>query len=166
MMTLTFLFSMLSKCTFSANRLLDENKPFRPILAGCRRPRWWFSTTPLVAGLAVLLTLTCYGQQQRRPQGRGQSTRPTTVSGESQVRPTFEGDVKSVTKKELFITSDNGNGLKFRITGKTTAYDNDKKIQVSSLAAGQHVAVEVQINLDGSYDAVNIKVQAATPPHP
>jgi len=168
-MSLPFLFFFkMVRCTFCANPLLHENKPFHLSRSGWARPRWWFSATGLLT-LATLLPPS-FGQQQpprqRQQPGRSQAPRPNSPTGERDVRPTFEGDVKSVSKKELYISSETGNGLKFRITSKTTAYDGDKEIKVSALQAGQHVAVVAQFELDGSYNAVSVKLQAASPPHP
>jgi hypothetical protein len=158
-MILTFLFAALIRCTFFANRFMNENKRFRQPLSGCTRPRWWLSAT-------LLLGIICSAQQypgqpvpQRgRPPLRGTGGLPGPT-GERDVRPTFEGDVKSISKKELFISSETGNGLKFVITGKTTAYDGDKKIKVTSLQTGQHIMVEAQLDVDGSYDAVNVRLK-------
>jgi hypothetical protein len=155
----TFLFSLIG-CTFLANGFFNENKQFRLLRSGCSRPRWWFSAT-------LLLALACYGQQpQRSRQPVRGLPRPGSPTGERDVRPTFEGDVKSISKKELFISSESGNGLKFHLTGKTTAYDGDKAIKVSALQVGQHVAVDAQFDVDGSYDAVSVRLKAATPPNP
>ena len=158
-MILTFLFSAQIRCTFCANRFMNENKRFRLLISGCTRPRWWLSAT-------LLLAMAGYGQQypgqplpQRgRPPLRGTGGLPGPT-GERDVRPTFEGDVKSISKKELFISSETGNGIKFIITGKTTAYDGDKRIKVTSLQTGQHVFIEAQLDVDGSYDAVNVRLK-------
>jgi hypothetical protein len=166
-MLLTFLVSCLFGCTFFANGFFNENKRFRLLRSGCSRPRWWFSATLFLTLVGFTrVGFTCYGQlpQQRRAPGGGLPRNGPT--GEREVHPTFEGDVKTISKKEVFISSETGNGLKFHITGKTTAYDGDNKIKVSSLQVGQHVAVEAQLDLDGSYDAVNIRLKAATPPNP
>ncbi len=158
-MILTFLFSAGIGCTFFANRFMNENKHFRLLWSGWARPRWWLSAT-------LFLAVVGYAQQypgqplpQRgRPPLRGTGGLPGPT-GERDVRPTFEGDVKSVSKKELFISSETGNGLKFIITGKTTAYDGDKKIKLTSLQTGQHVFIEAQLDVDGSYDAVNVRLK-------
>lgn len=153
----------LRKCTSLANRLMVENKPFRLLQFGCKRPNWWFSAI-------ALLAVACYGQQypqqRRQPNGRGGVPRSASSPAERQVHPTFEGDVKSISKKELFISQETGNGLKFRITGKTEAYDGDKSIKLASLHTGQHVAVEAQMDIDGSYNAVIVRLKAAASPQP
>ena len=158
-MILTFLFSVFIGCTFFANRFMNENNRLGLLRSGCTRPRWWLSAT-------LLLAMAGYAQQypgqpvpQRgRPPLRGTGGMPGTT-GERDVRPTFEGDVKSISKKELFISSETGNGIKFIITGKTTAYDGDRKIKLTSLQTGQHVFIEAQLDVDGSYDAVNVRLK-------
>jgi len=129
--------------TFFANRTPLENTRFHVSTAGCKRPKWCFSAT-----VAMLVAMVCQAQP------------------EFQVRPTFQGDVKSVSKSELFLTTDSGNGIKFRVNGKTTFYEDDKKINVSAVKVGQHVAVEAKFALDGSYDAINVRLSKPAPPSP
>jgi hypothetical protein len=61
---------------------------------------------------------------------------------------------------------ENGGSLKFYVTGKTSILDGTKKIKISDLHDGERVAVDGGLAIDGSYDAVLIKVQAEQEPHP
>src|SRR5262245_46783471 len=127
-MTPTFLFPTLLRGISASTGFVFENAGLRSPRSGCRRPKWWFSATVL----AVRLCSTSFGQQRGRPQqGRGQvPPRPDSVKGAQQVRPTFEGDLKSASNKELYLVLDSGNTLKFRVNGKTVFYDGDQKIKV------------------------------------
>jgi hypothetical protein len=139
-MTPTFLISALIRCIFLSKGLASENKVLGSRRSGCKQPKWWFSATVF----SIVLCSQSLAQQQP-------------------VRPTFEGDVKSASNKELYVVLDGGNALKFRVNGKTIFYDRDQKIKASDLHSGQHVAVEAQFELDGSYNAVIVRLKAATP---
>ena len=76
------------------------------------------------------------------------------------VHPTTYGVIKSISRSLLLIRVDDEHEMKFQITHKTKFSSQDKQgshdIKASSLEAGQAVAVEAQVALDGAFEAVRV----------
>ena len=96
----------------------------------------------ITIGMCLLgLTTLCWGQ----PKG---------------VYPTTYGVVKSISRSLLLVRLDDEHEMKFQITHKTKFSSQDKQglhdIKASSLEAGQAVAVDAQVALDGAFEAVRV----------
>ena len=118
------------------------------------------------AGLAVLvLTLpsTAICQVVSRPYGSSGSRQaahpPRSSKDADKLMATFTGTIASITKKGLFVKTDDGNTLQFSRSGKTEFTDGSKKTKASSLKSGQPVSVEAKVNIDGSLAAVAVAIQ-------
>jgi hypothetical protein len=125
---------------------------------------------------AILLTaaLAPRGYAQRSGgsgRGGGRSRGASKRDQPPEVHPTFVGELASISGKEIFVAVENGNQLRFRITGKTVIQDGakkdgDPKLKLSALAAKEPVAVEARVAPDGTYDAVTVTVNPPPPPPP
>jgi len=69
----------------------------------------------------------------------------------------FNGKVKSATKKEITIETDEGNLVEFTINRKTRTERGGKSISPSELKTGDGVTVEARQELLGYLVAVEIK---------
>ena len=76
------------------------------------------------------------------------------------VHPVTYGVIKSISRSLLLVSVDDEHEMKFQITRKTKFSSQDKQgshdIKASSLEAGQAVAVEAQVALDGAFEAVRV----------
>ena len=110
--------------------------------------------------VAILLVAPVGAQ---RGGGRGPSRQQLpqkTDPNEADILATFSGKVFTVTKKEVAITLlDGDHELPFRIGGKTDVLDGKAKKKLADLAVGDMVDVEAKRALDGTLDAVHIKLR-------
>ena len=110
--------------------------------------------------VAILLVAPASAQ---RGGGRGPSRQQLpqkTDPNEADILATFSGKVFTVTKKEVAITLlDGDHELPFRIGGKTDVLDGKAKKKLADLAVGDMVDVEAKRALDGTLDAVHIKLR-------
>ena len=72
--------------------------------------------------------------------------------------PNFIGILKAIDKKFILIESEDGNEQKVTLIKKTKYLDGEKTIAWGDLKVGGKVSVEVKFAPDGSFDAVNIRV--------
>jgi Domain of unknown function (DUF5666) len=100
------------------------------------------------------------GQQRRgtsRPSAqpdKGNSTDPL---------PSFAGTVRGLDSKLLTLERPDENTLEFNCSKKTKYYDGDKKIKVSAVKPGDQVSVDAKRAIDGSLDAVNVRLEHPKP---
>ena len=118
------------------------------------------------AGLAaLLLMLPAAGMCQvvPRPYGGSRSNQHAQLARSSKdadkLLATFTGTVASITKKDLFVKTGDGNTLQFSRSGKTEFTDGSKKMKASNLESGQPVSVKAKVNIDGSLAAVAVALQ-------
>lgn len=105
-----------------------------------------------------------------RPGGRsGTSLPPAVPGGGRQSRtqksrsvegpvPTFTGTIRGVDSKILTVEEAGANLLQFNCSKKTKYYDGSKKIKSATLKPGDRVAVDARRALDGSLDAVTVRL--------
>jgi len=114
---------------------------------------------------ALLLMLPAAGMCQvvPRPYGASRSNQPAHPARSSKdadkLLATFTGTVASITKKDLFVKTGDGNTLQFSRSGKTEFTDGSKKMKASNLESGQPVSVKAKVNIDGSLAAVAVALQ-------
>lgn len=89
--------------------------------------------------------------------------------------PTSHGILKSISGSQLFVEVDDEHEMKFRMTRKTKVYIQSKdgqgknavkEMKTSSLMPGQTLDIDMQISLEGEFEAVRILVVSpnAAPP--
>jgi hypothetical protein len=125
--------------------------------------------------IAVLAGL-CFGQRapvQGRTKGsasRGGSVSPADPNAPKGVYPTAHGIVKSLSGSQLYVEVDEDHEMKFRLIHKTKIFTQSKdaqgkivtkEIKASSLEPGQTVDIDMQVSLDGAFEAVNVTVVPA-----
>ena len=84
---------------------------------------------------------------------------------------TFNGTVKSMTKKEITIDLDaEQESLTLRRTGKTKFFKNDQEIKAADVAVGTHVTLDATRDGDSKLSALKVMVAppaaAKTPANP
>ena len=92
-------------------------------------------------------------------QGKGD---PSGTSKDG-VLPSFAGTVRGVDAKGLTLERPDENTLEFNCSRKTKFYDGPKKIKGTDLKPGDRVLVEARRAIDGSLDAVNVRVEHQKP---
>jgi hypothetical protein len=71
---------------------------------------------------------------------------------------TFHGVIESVDHKKIVVDQE-GNSMDFYITRKTRVFDGEKEIKASELKRGQQIQIEAIPHLDGTVDAVTVRLQ-------
>ena len=98
----------------------------------------------------------------RVPTGRGGSVAPADPNASKGVFPTAHGTVKSIAGSQLFVEMEEDHEMKFRLIHKTKIYsqskDGLKEIKASSLKPGETVDIDMQVSLDGAFEAVRVTV--------
>jgi hypothetical protein len=121
----------------------------RTIIAAC-------ALTVLLAP-ALMFSQGTYG---RRTRGAN-STNPGGYNGPA---VTFQGHLKSLTKKELRIDADaDGESITFRVSRKTHFLKDDKEIKLADVPLETIVAVDAVRDPDQKFSALNVIV---SPPKP
>jgi len=102
--------------------------------------------------------------------GRGGSVAPADPNAPKGVYPTAHGIVKSLSGSQLYVEVDEDHEMKFRLIHKTKVFTQSKdgqgkivtkEIKASSLEPGQTVDIDMQVSLDGAFEAVHITVVPA-----
>jgi hypothetical protein len=126
-----------------------------------------------VAGICVFaLSTLAFGQSRSPSRGRGsgagRGTIPLTANDTKGIYATSEGVLKSISKSQLMVQTDDEHEMKFRITRKTKFVSQDQQgthdIKASALESGQKVSVDAETALDGSFEAAKIVLVLAEPP--
>jgi hypothetical protein len=109
----------------------------------------------VVAALLAPALMFSQGTYGRRT--RGVNTANAGVYGGPAV--TFQGNLKSLTKKELRIDLDSGEeSLTFRISKKTHFLKDGKEIKPADVSPGTVVAVDAARDPDQKFSALNVIV--------
>jgi hypothetical protein len=114
--------------------------------------------------LMMLLMGFAFGQQRApRQPSRNQVNIPKTTPG-ADVAVEFAGTTSSITSKKLTLAKDDSakgeeNSLDFELSKKTLILDGDKKLKSSDVKNGQAVTVEAKRQIDGTLEAVTIRLQ-------
>ena len=111
-------------------------------------------------GLASAGIATSQGRPPRQRGGVKQSGNPTDKTA-LMVMPNFTGVLKVVDKKFVTLESEDGNEKKVNITKKTKFFQGEAPITLSALKEGDKVSAEVTLAPDRTFDAVNIRREAA-----
>jgi hypothetical protein len=99
--------------------------------------------------------------------GRGGSMAPADPNAPKGVFPTAHGTIKSIAGSQLFVVVDEDHEMKFRLIHKTKIFTQSKdgqgkivskEIKASSLEPGQTVDIDMQVSLDGAFEALRITV--------
>jgi hypothetical protein len=121
----------------------------------------------IIAAWAIAALLTpalvfSQGTYGRRPLYGPYGTTNPGANGVPAV--TFQGHVKTLTKKELRIDSDSENqSLTFRLSRKTHFFKDGKEIKPADIHAGSLVAVDATRDPDLQFSALNVVLN---PPKP
>jgi hypothetical protein len=95
---------------------------------------------------------------QRRPNTGGNPTAITGAYGEPAA--TMHGTLKEITKKDIFLVLDGDQTLRIERTRKTKFLKDGKPIQVSEIAPGSVLSVDVGKDPQLSPQAVNVIVDS------
>jgi hypothetical protein len=118
-----------------------------------------------ICGVVAVLPGIC--QTPRQPAGRRGGARQAQANPGTQAQepmPNFSGTIHGIDPKLLTVDVPGPNLLEFRCSKKTKYFDGSKKIASSNLKPGDRVAVEARRALDGSLDAVNVRLDRQKPP--
>ena len=96
--------------------------------------------------------------------GGGKQSRAQKTKPEDNPLPTFKGTLRGADSKMLSLEVPGDNILQFNCSKKTAYYDGSKKIKVSVLKPGDHLSVDARRALDGSLDAVTVRLDRQPPP--
>lgn len=113
----------------------------------------------LVSGSAAVAQMYPYPGRSTYPRGTGRAPN----SGQQQTPdgdplPSFDGTVRGIDRKLLTLERPDSNMLEFNCSKKTKYYDGSKTIKPSAIKAGDRVLVEAKRALDGTLDAVNVRL--------
>jgi hypothetical protein len=72
--------------------------------------------------------------------------------------PSFPGIVRGIDAKGLTIERPDSNTMDFHCSKKTKYFDGSKKIKPSDVKPGDSVSVEAKRAIDGSLDAVSVRL--------
>ncbi len=71
----------------------------------------------------------------------------------------FTGEIREITRNKLAVETAGDNVIEFICTGKTRYFDGTRRIDRSALKPGIRVTVESRRGLDGSVEAVNVRLE-------
>lgn len=127
-----------------------------------------------LAIVAVFVCLSAAGPafcQFGRVGGRtGTSLPPAVPGGGKQSRTgkekpaqdplaSFTGTVRGADSKTLTLEGADSNTLVFHCSRKTRYYSGSRKIKASGIKAGDRVSVEATRAVDGTLDAINVRLE-------
>lgn len=83
----------------------------------------------------------------------------------------FSGVVRVIDRKNLLLKLADDHVLKFDRSGKTRFFKDSSKVKASAVHAGDLVTIEASQDLDGTLEAVNVRLEQdpaakVTPPVP
>lgn len=96
--------------------------------------------------------------------GGGKPSKTQKTKPDDNLLPTFKGTLRGADSKMLSLEVSGDNTLQFNCSKKTAYYDGSKKIKVSALKPGDHIAVEARRALDATLDAVTVRLDRPAPP--
>lgn len=115
----------------------------------------------LICGVVAGLPGLC--QTRRQPGAGSPRGRRGSVEQAQEPMPSFSGTIRGVDSKVLALEVPGPNLLEFRCSKKTKYYDGTKKIASSHLKPGDRVTVEARRALDGTLDAVTVRIDRQKP---
>jgi hypothetical protein len=105
----------------------------------------------------------------RQPkQGRGRQQPQNRVSELETPVATFQGTVRSISKKEIVVDMPEDQSIAFHISHKTKFIKDDKPVKPAAIVAGTLVTVDGKRDLLGNVEAVTVTVNTkpAAKPEP
>ncbi len=118
----------------------------------------------LASGVAAVAQMYPYPGRSTYPRGTGRvpnNGQQQTPDGEP--LPSFDGTVRGIDPKLLTLERPDSNMLEFNCSKKTKYYDGSKKLKASAIKAGDRVVIEAKRALDGTLDAVNVRLDRQKP---
>jgi hypothetical protein len=118
---------------------------------------------------AVLIPLLCAqtpstGRQTRQSRGRQQPQ--NKVSDLETPVATFQGTVRSISKKEIVVDMPEEQSIAFHISHKTKFVKDAKPVKPATIATGARVTVDGKRDLLGNVEAVSVTVDTKPPAKP
>jgi hypothetical protein len=106
-----------------------------------------------------------YPSDRSPSQSRGGGRQSGTTTDRSAVEPlaSFTGVLRGIGRKTLTLENAAGNTIEFRCTKKTKYYHGSTSLKPSGLQSGDRLSVEAKRALDGSLDAVNVRLEHPKP---
>lgn len=80
-----------------------------------------------------------------------------------QPHPTFEGTLKMITKKEIFLQLQTDQTVTIRRDHKTKFVENDKDVKADNIEVGTPLAIDVKEDLDLKPIALRVVVNPPPP---
>jgi len=112
-----------------------------------------------VSGWAAVAQMYPYPGRSTYPRGTGRTPNNGQQQQAGDPLPSFDGTVRGIDSKLLTLERPDSNTIEFNCSKKTKYYDgSDKKIKPSAIKAGDRVLVEAKRALDGTLDAVNVRL--------
>ena len=119
----------------------------------------------LVGALLGALPAFCQMGGQPRVRRTGvNSAQDNPAAQNKDLLPSFTGTIRGIDSKGLTLEVTGENLLEFRCSKKTKYADGDKTLKSSDFKPGDKVAIDARRELDGSLDAVKVRVDHPQPP--
>lgn len=117
-----------------------------------------------IAGLLLLALLAQVPAEAQMRRGRYGNTSPGVGSDPSLkgAVATFDGTLRTITKKDFTVDLENGNTVEFKIGKKTTFFVGTKEVKAKDLTADSDVQVEGIKDGFGVLTATKLTVKPAT----
>jgi hypothetical protein len=113
----------------------------------------------LILSFVALLCAPAWAQSRR---GRTRSPQ-TGISDLETPVATFQGKVRSISKKEIVLDMPEDQSIAFHISHKTKFVKDDKPIKAAAISAGATVMVEGKRDALGNTDAVSVTLDPKPP---
>ena len=118
-----------------------------------------------IAALLVALPAFCQmGGQPRVRRTGANSAQDNPDAQDKGLLPSFTGTIRGIDSKGLTLEAPGENLLEFRCSKKTKFADGAKTLKISDFKPGDNVAIDARRELDGSLDAVKVRVDHPQPP--
>jgi len=119
------------------------------------------------AAAAILIPMLCAqtpstGQRTSQPRSRQQPQ--NKVSDLETPLATFQGSVRSISKKEIVVDMPEDQSIAFHISHKTKFVKDAKPVKPATIAAGMKVMVDGKRDLLGNVEAVTVTVDPKPQP--
>ncbi len=127
---------------------------------------WRFLAVPMLLLMLLPALLPAQGGYSRR---RGPSSATATSGPYNGPAVTFNGTLKTISKKELLLELDapdpaaDRQSLTFRFSRKTKFMKGDQEIKPTDLEVGTHLSLDATREGDQKLTAVSVIVAAAKP---
>jgi hypothetical protein len=104
------------------------------------------------------------GQRTRQPRNRQQPQ--NKVSDLETPVATFQGSVRSISKKEIVVDMPEDQSIAFHISHKTKFVKDAKPVKPATIVAGMKVMVDGKRDLLGNVEAVTVTLDPKPQPKP